>query len=93
MARDKYLGSMMMAILFGMMVYFSSVVPSGAAEVPLTPESYLEPGQRVRVKTGRFKGFEGTIIRRENEQRLLVAVNFLQQGASLLVEDFEVELI
>ena len=64
-----------------------------AMEVPLTPESSLQPGQRVRVKTGRFKGFEGTIIRRENEERLLVAVNFLQQGASLLVEDFEVEQI
>jgi transcriptional antiterminator RfaH len=62
-----------------------------AMDVPLTPESRLVPGQRVRVRRGRFRGFEGTIIRRENEVRLLVSVDFIQQGASLLLEDFEVE--
>lgn len=62
-----------------------------AMDVPLTPESRLQPGQRVRVRAGRFRGFEGTIIRREREIRLLVAVDFIQRGASLLLEDFEVE--
>lgn len=64
-----------------------------AMDTPLTPESRLVPGQRVRIRSGRFRGFEGTIIRREREVRLLVAVNFLQQGASLLLDDFEVEAL
>lgn len=64
-----------------------------AAGVPLTRESLLQPGERVRIKSGKFRGYEGTIIRREGERRLLVAVNFLQQGASFLLDDYEVELI
>ena len=61
------------------------------AGVLLTLESRLEPGQKVCVRTGAFRGYEGSIVRREGETRLVVAVNFLQQGASLLLEDCEVE--
>ena len=64
-----------------------------AGAVALTPESRLQPGRRVRVRAGNFRGLEGTILRREGEERLLVAVNFIQRGASLLLEDFEVEAI
>jgi transcription antitermination factor NusG len=64
-----------------------------ARGVPLTREAQLQPGQRVRIKSGRFRGYEGVLIRRESETRLLIAVNFLQQGASFLLEDFEVEPI
>lgn len=63
-----------------------------ALDAPLLPETKLEVGQRVRVRTGKFRGLEGTILRRENELRLLIVVNFIQRGASLLVEDFEVEV-
>ncbi len=58
---------------------------------PLTPEARLQEGTRVRVHSGAFTGFEGTVIRRENITRLLVAVNFMQQGASVVLEDCELE--
>jgi hypothetical protein len=58
---------------------------------PLTRESRLAAGTRVRVKTGPFRNYEGTIIRREGRTRLLVSVNFLQQGASVLLDDCEVD--
>ncbi|HEX3655077.1 MAG TPA: transcription termination/antitermination NusG family protein [Pirellulales bacterium] len=58
---------------------------------PLTPERRLEGGERVRVRSGPFRGFEGTVLRRDGETRLLVAVNFLQQGASVLLEDCQLE--
>jgi hypothetical protein len=45
----------------------------------------------VRVKAGMLRGQEGMIIRRQGETRLLVAVNFLQQGASVLLDDIAVE--
>jgi transcription antitermination factor NusG len=61
------------------------------AGVPLTPESRLVAGQRVVVRTGAFRGYEGCIVRREGETRLLVSVNFLQKGASLLLDNCEVE--
>lgn len=61
------------------------------AGVPLTAESRLEAGDLVRVRSGPFRGYEGYIIRREGQRRLLVAVNFLQQGASFALEDCELE--
>lgn len=59
--------------------------------VPLTVESRLEPGRRVRVKSGALQGLEGTIVCRRGCERLLVAVQFLQQGVSIEISDFQVE--
>lgn len=60
---------------------------------PLTPESQIAPGMRVRVRTGFLTGLEGTVIKRRGQQRLLVAVQFLQQGASVQLDDCQVERI
>ena len=60
---------------------------------PLTPEARLREGNRVRVRTGIFAGFEGVVIRRESQIRLLVAVDFTQQGASVLLDDCQLECI
>lgn len=60
---------------------------------PLAPESRIEPGDRVRIKSGQFKGFEGLIVRRQNETRLLVDVRFMNQGASVLLDDCQVEIV
>ena len=54
-----------------------------ATDAPLAPEQKIEAGQRVRVRSGSFKGFEGTVIRRENEVRLLIYVRYMGQGASV----------
>jgi transcription antitermination factor NusG len=62
-------------------------------ESPLSPELRLQPGQKVRVKTGVFKGFEGVIIRRENEVRLLISVRYMGRGASVALDDCQLEAI
>ncbi len=54
-------------------------------------EAKLLPGTPVRVRSGPFRDVEGTIIRREGKSRLLLAVKFLEQGASVALEDWEVE--
>src|SRR5262249_11656864 len=64
------------------------LINSGAA---LTPEARLERGARVKVRSGPLAGIDGVIIQREGRARLLVAVDFLKQGASLLIEDHAVE--
>jgi len=61
--------------------------------ISLTPETRLQPGTRVRVRSGALRGQEGVIVSRHVQTRLVVTVNFLQQGASVLLEDFEVEAI
>ncbi len=60
---------------------------------PLTSESKIQPGMRVRIRGGLLAGMEGTVLKRRGGDRLLVAVRFLQQGASVQLEDFEVERI
>jgi len=62
-----------------------------AANAPLTIESRLAPGRRVRVRQGAFAGVEGIVLKRRGETRLLVAINFLQQGASVEIDDFLLE--
>ena len=64
-----------------------------AADVPLTPESRLVPGHRVRIRSGPFAGLEGTVMKRRGRTRLLVSVNFVQRGASIEVEDCLLEYI
>lgn len=62
-------------------------------DAPLAPENRLEPGQKVRVKSGVFKGFEGSIIRRENEVRLLISVRYMGRGASVALDDCQLEAV
>jgi transcription antitermination factor NusG len=64
-----------------------------ASGTPLTVESRWMPGQRVRIKRGPLAGLEGTILKRRGQTRLLVSVEFLQQGASMAVDDFLLEPI
>jgi transcriptional antiterminator RfaH len=59
-----------------------------AVGAPLTVESRLGPGQSVRVRQGPFAGLEGMVLKRRGQSRLLVSINFLQQGASVEIEDF-----
>jgi transcriptional antiterminator RfaH len=60
-------------------------------DAPLTIEARIEPGRRVRVRSGSMAGLEGTVVKRRGKDWLVVAVEFLQQGASILLEDFQVE--
>jgi transcription antitermination factor NusG len=60
-------------------------------DAPLTVEARIEPGRRVRVRSGPMAGLEGTVLKRRGRDWLVVAVEFLQQGASVLLEDFQVE--
>jgi transcription antitermination factor NusG len=60
-------------------------------EQPLTPEARIEPGQPVRVRSGALRGLEGVVVKRRGEQRLVIAVRFLNQGASIEVEDVDLE--
>lgn len=63
------------------------------ADQPLAPEARIEPGQQVRVCSGPLRGIEGMVVRRQGGQRLVVAVQFLNQGASVELEDVDLEVI
>ena len=57
------------------------------ADVPLTVEARLRPGQRVRVRYGCFAGIEGVVESRCRRTRLTVAITFLQRGISVELDD------
>lgn len=59
--------------------------------MPLSIESKLMPGRKVRIKTGPLNGMEGVILKRQGTDFLFVAVNFLQQGALVKLEGDDVE--
>ena len=63
------------------------------SDAPLTPEERIVPGTRVRVCSGPLLGLEGFVQQRRGQRRLVVAIEFLQQGASVLIEDWQLENI
>ena len=66
------------------------LIASGA---PMTLESRLAGGRRVRVRRGPLAGLEGTVHKRRGRTRLLVSIDFLQQGSSVEIDDFLLEPI
>jgi hypothetical protein len=70
--------------------HIQALIASGA---PLTVEARLQAGQRVRVKHGALMGIEGVIESRRGTDHLIVAVELIQQGVSILIRDFQVEPI
>ena len=67
-----------------------NVVVEGVA---LTPEARLEKGNRVRVKSGPFGGYEGIVVRREGKTRLLLSIQFLEQGVSMEMDEAVLEVL
>jgi transcription antitermination factor NusG len=63
------------------------------SDAPLTVEARLKPGNTVRVLRGPFSGLEGVVLKRRGQTRLLVALNFLQRGASVEIDDYLLEPI
>jgi len=59
----------------------------------LRPHPHIESGERVRMGRGPLRGIEGTMLREEGISRLYVAVDIVRQGASLAVDDADLESI
>jgi transcription antitermination factor NusG len=58
------------------------LIASGA---PITREERLLPGTAVEIHEGPLAGLRGTILRGASGRRFVVQVNFIQQGASVLL--------
>jgi len=57
------------------------------------PEPKPLVGRMAIVKNGAMKGLKGTITKTLSQHRLTVLVNFMQQGASVIVDEADVELL
>jgi transcriptional antiterminator RfaH len=53
----------------------------------------IQPGVRVRIRHGPLRGVEGMMLREHGDTRLLVAVDIVGQGASLAIDDADLEAL
>lgn len=61
--------------------------------LPIAPEASIPVGSRVRIVTGPLTGVEGVVIRRGNRDQFVAIVHFLGRGATVELEDWQVERI
>jgi transcriptional antiterminator RfaH len=73
------------ATLWQDLIQVQKLINTGA---PITPEERLEPGALVEITRGPLAGLKGRIIRAASGRRFVVQVNFIQRGASVLIDDF-----
>lgn len=57
-------------------------------ESPVTPETELPAGTPVELTAGAFRGLSGKVVRRGDQTRLVVEVEFLRRGVSIEVEEW-----
>ena len=62
-----------------------------AKKVPFASHSFLEIGQRVRVRGGTLDGIEGILTRCNGNNRLVISVDTIQRSLSVSVEGYQVE--
>jgi len=55
---------------------------------PITPEQRLVPGRPVEIRSGPLAGLKGSILRSASGGRFVVRLNFIQRGASVLLDAF-----
>jgi hypothetical protein len=64
-----------------------------ASGYELQPHRQIVSGERVRLRRGPLCGVEGTMLRDQGHLRLFVAVDVVRQGASLAIDDADLESI
>ena len=64
-----------------------------AAGCDLQPHRQIASGARVRMRRGPLCGIEGMMLHDEGHSRLFVAVDVVRQGASLAIDDADLEWI
>jgi transcription antitermination factor NusG len=67
-----------------------TMLSSGLA---VSPEPMIPVGAKVRITTGPLSGIIGTVIRRGNRDQFVAVVNFLGRGATVDLEDWQVEQV
>ncbi len=78
------------ARLFADLHQVQRLIASGA---PITPEDKLVPGATVQIKSGPLAGLRGVILRTATGRRFVVQVDFIQRGASVMLDDYTLERV
>ncbi|PSH03993.1 MAG: hypothetical protein CXZ00_09280 [Acidobacteria bacterium] len=57
------------------------------------PHSYLDVGERVRIKAGPLAGFEGILTRKNNGLRVILTLAQIMRSIAIEVEEFDLESV
>jgi transcription antitermination factor NusG len=69
----------------------SNVQRAARSGASISPVSYLNVGQRVRVRNGALQGLEGVLMRVAREDCLVISVDLIQRSISIRIQGYEVE--
>jgi transcription antitermination factor NusG len=61
--------------------------------LPVMPEEVVPVGATVRITTGPLTGMVGKVIRRAKRDQFVAVVHFLGRGATVDLQDWQVELV
>jgi transcription antitermination factor NusG len=64
-----------------------------SSKLGIQPCSFLSPGDWVRIKDGPLKDVEGILVRRKNQQRLVLSVEMLQKSVAVEMDGVLVERV
>jgi len=59
--------------------------------IPLTPHSYINVGERVRICGGALNGVEGVLVAIKDDRRLVVSVELIRRSVAIQLDGFVVE--
>lgn len=62
-------------------------------KIPYRNHTFLEIGQRVRVRGGALDGVEGILLAQKSETSLVISVNMIQRSIAMRIDGYEVELV
>ncbi len=88
LATDRVVQSLAVHAQEGLWHDLSQVHRLIATGAPITPAGRLAPGVPVEITSGPLAGLQGTIQRTASGKRFVVRVDFIQQGASVLLDDY-----
>ncbi len=60
-------------------------------DIEIDPFPYLKEGERVVVKSGRFRGTEGFLVFKKNKYRLVISLDLINQSASIEIDSASVD--
>lgn len=59
----------------------------------IAPHDYVKVGSRVRVVHGPFAGIRGSLVRKENQLRVVVSMESIHQAFSMMVDLRDIEVL
>jgi transcriptional antiterminator RfaH len=63
------------------------------SDLPIAPEDRLVPGNFVEIRNGPLAGLRGKIVEFASRRRFVVQVDFIKRGASVWLDDYDLEKI